>query len=94
MAESERPASATPPPDEAAPAAAPRLDNEALRQLFFSDPHFRQSDGLDVGLADEFEIGSSPLARQRKIMQARAMGMLDDEMIEQEPPPADDPAGR
>lgn len=66
--------------------------NEALKRMFLTDPHFRQSDGLDVGVQEAFEIASSPLARQRKIQQARALGLLDDELIDQDPPPPDPPA--
>ena len=58
--------------------------NEALRTMFLTDPHFRTSDGLDVAVDEAFEIASSPRARQRKIEMARAMGMLDDELVEQE----------
>ena len=73
--------------------AEPRSRNEALKQMFLTDPHFRQSDGLDVGVEEVFEIASSPLARQRKIQQARALGLLDDELLDQDPPPPD-PAAR
>lgn len=76
----------------AAPDEAPSR-NEALKQMFLSDPHFRQSDGLDVGVDEAFEIASSPLARQRKILKARALGLLDDELVDQDPPPPD-PAAR
>jgi hypothetical protein len=64
--------------------------NEALRHLFHTDPHFKQSDGLDVAIDEVVAESSSPLARQRKIQQARAMGLLDDELQDQpgEPPPA------
>lgn len=72
------------------PAEAPSR-NEALKQMFLTDPHFRQSDGLDVGVEEAFEIAASPLARQRKIMKARALGLLDDELIEQDPPPGPAP---
>lgn len=71
-----------------APEVDPRVRNEALKKLFHGDPHFQQSDGLDVGVEEVVEIASSPLARQRKIMQARALGLLDDDLAEQEPPPA------
>lgn len=67
--------------------------NEALRTMFLTDPHFRQSDGLDVAVDEVFEIASSPRARQRKIEIARAMGMLDDELVEQERPDPPDPQG-
>lgn len=76
-----------------APGVDPQVRNEALKKLFLGDPHFQQSDGLDVGVEEAFEIASSPLARQRKIMQARAMGMLDDDLTEQEPPPGFVPEG-
>ena len=74
--------SATPLP----PASDAQARNEALRTLFLTDPHFRQSDGLDVAVDEVFEIASSPRARRRKIELARAMGMLDDELVEQELP--------
>ncbi len=89
--ERERQAAAAPADAPAAPAAS-LSRNEALKQMFLTDPHFRQSDGLDVGVEEVFEIASSPLARQRKIMQARALGLLDDELVDQEPPPPDPPA--
>jgi Protein of unknown function (DUF3306) len=68
-----------------APAVDARVRNEALRKLFHSDPHFQRSDGLDVGVDEAFEIAESPMARQRKIMLARSMGMLDDELLDQDP---------
>ncbi len=74
-----------------APAAIPpagtddRVRNEALRHLFHTDPHFKQSDGLDVAIDEVVEESRSPLARQRKIKQARAMGLLDDELQDQQP---------
>lgn len=76
-----------------APEVDARVRNEALRKLFHSDPHFQTSDGLDVGVDEAFEIASSPQARQRKIMRARALGMLDDELAEQDRPAPDEPAG-
>jgi Protein of unknown function (DUF3306) len=76
-----------------APEVDARVRNEALRKLFHTDPHFQASDGLDVGVDEAFEIASSPQARQRKIMQARALGMLDDDLIEQDRPAPDEPAG-
>jgi hypothetical protein len=76
-----------------APEVDARVRNEALRKLFHSDPHFQTSDGLDVGVDEVFEIASSAQARQRKIMRARALGMLDDELAEQDRPAPDPPAG-
>lgn len=75
----------------AAPEVDARVRNAALRKLFHTDPHFQASDGLDVGVDEAFEIASSAQARQRKIMQARALGMLDDELAEQERPAPDEP---
>jgi len=69
-----------------------RARNAALRELFHSDPHFRRSDGLDVGVDEVHEIEGSPAGRQRKILQARSLGLLDDELLDQEPPPPDPPA--
>lgn len=63
-----------------------RVRNEALRKLFHSDPHFARSDGLDVASDEVCEIARSPQARRRTIEQARALGLLDDELIEQQPP--------
>jgi Protein of unknown function (DUF3305)/Protein of unknown function (DUF3306) len=63
--------------------ADPGARNAALRKLFHSDPHFKQSDGLDVSIDEVVQESSSPLARQRKIQQARAMGLLDDELQDQ-----------
>ena len=72
-----------------APEVDARVRNEALRKLFHSDPHFGQADGLDVAVDEVCEIAQSPQARQRKIEQARALGLLDDELIEQDPPDPD-----
>lgn len=74
--------------------AGQRARNAALRQMFHSDPHFRQSDGLDVGDDEVHEIEGSPVGRQRKILQARALGLLDDELLDQELPPSDPPPAR
>ncbi len=64
--------------------ADPQARNAALRKLFHTDPHFRQSDGLDVSVDEVVQEMGSPLARQRKIMQARALGLLDDELVDQD----------
>jgi len=69
-----------------APGVDERVRNEALRKLFHGDPHFRQSDGLDVAVDEVVELAQSPLARQQKIRQARAMGLLDDELLDQHQP--------
>ncbi len=78
-------AAAAAPPD--ATRSAEQARNAALREMFHSDPHFRQSDGLDVADDEVHEIEGSPVGRRRKIEQARALGLLDDELLDQEPPP-------
>lgn len=69
-----------------APGVDEKVRNEALKKLFLGDPHFQQGDGLDVRVDDEVALESSPLARQQKILQARALGLLDDELIDQVDP--------
>ena len=76
----------------AAPGVDEQVRNQALRKLFLSDPHFQQSDGLDVAVDEVVQLAQSPLARQRKILQARAMGLLDDELQDQPEPEPDPPA--
>ena len=75
----------------AAPGVDQSVRNQALRKLFLSDPHFGQSDGLDVSIDEEVELARSPLARQRAILQARALGLLDDEPPDQPRPEASEP---
>lgn len=69
-----------------APQVDERVRNEALKKLFFGNPHFNTGDGLDVRAEADCESERSPQARQRLILRARALGLLDDELIEQEPP--------
>jgi len=66
-----------------------QVRNEALKKLFFGDPHFNTSDGLDVNAEADCESERSPQARQRQILRARALGLLDDELVEQDPPEPD-----
>ena len=74
-----------------APGVDEQVRNQALRKLFLSDPHFQQSDGLDVAIDEVVHLAQSPLARQRTILQARAMGLLDDDLLDQPEPEADLP---
>jgi hypothetical protein len=69
-----------------APGVDEKVRNEALKKLFLGDPHFKQGDGLDVRVDEEVALESSPLARQQKILQARALGLLDDELTDQVDP--------
>lgn len=83
------------PESDYAPYTAPGVDekvrNEALRKLFHSDPHFGQGDDLDVAVDEVCQIAQSPQARRLKILQARALGLLDDELLDQDPPDSSAP---
>jgi hypothetical protein len=72
-----------------APQVDARVRNEALKKLFFGDPHFNTGDGLDVRAEADCESERSPQARQRQILRARALGLLDDELAEQDRPVPD-----
>lgn len=76
-----------------APHVDARVRNEALKKLFFTDPHFNTGDGLDVRAEADCETERSPQARQRQIQRARALGLLDDELAEQDRPVPDRQAG-
>jgi len=69
-----------------APQVDARVRNEALKKLFFGDPRFNTSDGLDVNAETDCESERSPQARQRQILRARSLGLLDDELVEQDLP--------
>ena len=72
----------------AAPGVDARVRNAALKKLFLTDPHFQHGDDLDVRVDEEMQLAQSPLARQQKVKQARALGLLDDELLDQVEPPA------
>ncbi len=76
-----------------APQVDARVRNEALKKLFFTDPHFNTGDGLDVHAEADCESERSPQARQRQIQRARAFGLLDDELVEQDRPVPEPPQG-
>ena len=67
----------------------PDVRNAAMRKLFHSDPHFNVMDGLDVYI-DDYNT-PQPLSRavMRTLLQARTLGLIDDELKEQDLPPAD-----
>jgi Protein of unknown function (DUF3306) len=75
-----------------APAVDAEVRNAALRKLFHSDPHFGASDGLDVDADGAAASEHSPLERQRQILRARALGLLDDDLVDQGEPAAVPPA--
>jgi hypothetical protein len=60
----------------------PTVKNAALKKLF-ADPHFNVMDGLDTYIDDYHNAANLPAAALRQMVQARALGMLDDELAEQ-----------
>ena len=64
----------------------PRVRNAAMRKLFAGDPHFNVMDGLDVYI-DDYSVGVPiPQSMMRQMVQARSLGLLDDELVEQDLP--------
>lgn len=68
----------------------PEVRNAAMRKLFHSDPHFNVMDGLDVYI-DDYNT-PQPLSRaiMRTMLQARVLGLIDDELQEQPLPPGEE----
>lgn len=66
----------------------PKVRNAAFKKLFHSDPHFNVMDGLDVYIDDYNTPNPLPVAIMKTLVQARAMGLIDDELKEQDPPRA------
>lgn len=66
----------------------PEVRNAALGKLF-SDPHFNIMDGLDTYIDDYSQPDPLPQSMLRKMAQARALGLFDDETT---PPPSAHPA--
>ena len=68
---------------------APNVDsgvkNAAMRKLF-TDPHFNVMDGLDTYIEDYGRADPIPKSMLRQMVQARMLGLLDDEMEEQPVP--------
>lgn len=64
----------------------PEVRNAAFKKLFHSDPHFNVMDGLDVYIDDYNTPNPLPLAIMKTLVQARAMGLIDDELKEQDRP--------
>lgn len=72
----------------------PDVRNAAFKKLFHSDPHFNVMDGLDVYIDDYNTPNPLPVAVMKTLMQARTLGLIDDELKEQElPAPAHEPTG-
>ena len=64
-----------------------KIRNAAMRKLFAGDPHFNVMDGLDVYI-DDYSVGVPiPKSMMRQMVQARFLGLLDDELVDQDKPP-------
>ena len=65
-----------------------KVRNAAMRKLFAGDPHFNVMDGLDVYI-DDYSVGVPiPKSMLRQMVQARSLGLLDDELVDQDKPPS------
>lgn len=67
----------------------PAVRNAALKKLFHAEPHFNVMDGLDVYIDDYNTPDPLPKAIMRTMLQARAMGLLDDDLKDQDKPEPD-----
>jgi hypothetical protein len=61
-----------------APTVDPTVKNAALKKLF-ADPHFNAMDGLDVYIDDYSQPNPIPAALLRQLVQARGLGLFDQE---------------
>lgn len=59
-----------------------KVKNSAMKKLF-SDPHYNVMDGLDTYIDDYNTPDPLPKAMLRQLVQARMLGLLDDELPEQ-----------
>lgn len=67
----------------------PQVRNAAFKKMFHSDPHFNVMDGLDVYIDDYNTPNPLPVAVMKTLVQARALGLIDDELKEQDLPAPD-----
>ena len=68
----------------------PKVRNAAMRKLFAADPHFNVMDGLDVYI-DDYSVGVPiPKSMLRQKVQARSLGLLDDDLEDQDKPSSAD----
>ena len=72
----------------------PQVRNAAFKKMFHSDPHFNVMDGLDVYIDDYNTPQPLPVAVMKTLLQARALGLIDDELKEQELPAAASPVSQ
>lgn len=70
----------------------PDVRNAAMKKLF-TDPHYNVMDGLDTYIDDYNKSDPIPKSMLRQMVQARFLGLLDDELEEQPKPPPDVLAG-
>ena len=68
-----------------APGVDTEVKNAAMKKLF-ADPHFNVMDGLDTYIDDYGRSDPIPKAMLRQMVQARMLGLLDDELEEQPQP--------
>jgi hypothetical protein len=68
-----------------APGVDSGVKNAAMKKLF-TDPHFNVMDGLDTYIEDYGRADPIPKSMLRQMVQARMLGLLDDEMEEQPVP--------
>ena len=73
-----------------APGVDVGVKNAAMKKLF-TDPHFNVMDGLDIYIDDYNKFEPIPKSMLRQMVQARALGLLDDELEEQDKPAPDNP---
>ena len=68
----------------------PQVRNAAMRKLFAANPHFNVMDGLDVYI-DDYSVGEPiPKSMLRQMVQARSLGLLDDDLEDQDKPSSAD----
>jgi Protein of unknown function (DUF3306) len=74
----------------AARSVDPGVHNAAMRKLFSANPHFNVMDGLDVYI-DDYSVGEPiPKSMLRQMVQARSLGLLDDDLEDQDLPSSAD----
>ena len=60
----------------------PEVKNLAMKKLF-ADPHYNVMDGLDTYIDDYNTPDPIPAAMFKQLVQARMLGLLDDELVDQ-----------
>jgi hypothetical protein len=73
----------------AKPQVDPQVRNAALKKLFHAEPQFNVMDGLDVYIDDYNRPDPLPMSMLRQMQQARILGLLDDDLVDQDKPAPD-----